>query len=133
MRGAALRRRLPLPAFYETLALTEGGFMHTINLQDLPRCSAELAKEAETGRLSLVTQDCQPIFVAVPFDETLLRGGVNAALAVKLFDDEVLSLGQAARLAGLSVPEFMGRLAALRIPVARPRTGELEQELEAFG
>lgn len=38
----------------------------------------------------------------------------------------------AARLAGLSVVDFMDDLAQLHIPVARPRTGELESELASF-
>jgi predicted HTH domain antitoxin len=106
--------------------------MHTFALGDLPEHTGELAREAEAGRLSVVTRDGEPIFVAVPFDETLRREGVNVALAVKLFDEEALSLGQAARLAGLSVPDLMDRLAELGIPVARPRPEELEQELAAF-
>jgi predicted HTH domain antitoxin len=107
--------------------------MHTFSLRDLPGQVGELAADAQAGKLSLVTRDGAPVFVAVPFDEALLRGGVGLALAVKLFDEETLSLGQAARLAGLGVLDFMDRLAELRIPVARPRPGELEQELDAFG
>lgn len=107
--------------------------MHTFSLRDLPDHVAELAEDAEAGKLSLVTRDGAPVFVAVPFDDALLRGGVKLALAVKLFDEETLSLGQAARLAGVGVVEFMDRLAELHIPVARLRPGELEQELGAFG
>ena len=71
--------------------------------------------------------------VVVPFDEALVREGVNVALAIKLFDEETVSLGKAARLAGMGLVEFMDILAALRIPVARPLPGELEKELESFG
>jgi len=45
--------------------------------------------------LSLITKHGQPVFVAVPFDETLLREGVKVAFAVKLFNNEVVSLGKA--------------------------------------
>lgn len=107
--------------------------MQTFNLRDLTSRADELARDVEAGKLSLVTQNGQPIFVAVPFDETLLREGVNMALATKLFDEETLSLGKAARLAGMGVVEFMDHLAALHIPIARPQPGELEQELESFG
>jgi len=67
----------------------------------------------EAGKLSVVTQDGQPIFMVVPFDEILVREGVNVALAIKLFDEETISLGKAARLAGMSVVEFMDCLTTL--------------------
>jgi predicted HTH domain antitoxin len=107
--------------------------MRTFTANDLHEHADELVRDAEAGELSLVLKDGQPVFLALPFDETLLREGLQTALAIKLFDEETLSLGQAARLAGMDVMAFMERLAALRIPVARPRHGELEQALEAFG
>lgn len=106
--------------------------MQTFTIRDLRDRTGELVRDAEAGKLSLVTKHGQPVFVAVPFDETLLKSGVNVALAVKLFDEETISLGKAARLANMSVADFMDHLAAMNIPVARPQPGELEQELEAF-
>lgn len=106
--------------------------MHTFTIRDLRDRTAEIVREAEAGKLSLVTKHGQPVFVAVPFDEALLREGVHVALSAHLFDEELLSLGKAARLAGMSLPEFMDRLARLGIPVARPRPEELQQELEAL-
>lgn len=107
--------------------------MQTFNIRDLPAQADELARNVGTGKLSVVTQDGQPIFVAVPFDDVLVREGVNVALAIKLFDEETLSLDKAARLAGMDAVDFMDHLAALRIPVARPQPGELEGELDSFG
>lgn len=106
--------------------------MDTFTVRDLRERTGELIRDAEAGKLSLVTKHGQPVFVAVPFDENLLKNGVNVALAVKLFDEEAVSLGKAARLAGMSVVEFMDHLSGLNIPVARPRAGELERELESF-
>jgi predicted HTH domain antitoxin len=54
-------------------------------------------------------------------------------LAVKLFDQEAISLGKASRLAGMPPAAFMDHLRSLGIPVARPAPGELEQELARFG
>ena len=107
--------------------------MQTFTVRDLRDRTGELVREAESGKLSVVTKHGHPVFVAVPFDETLLKEGVKVALAVKLFDEETISLGKAAKLAGMTVPYFMDHLSQLRIPVARPRPGELEQELESFG
>ncbi|WP_295607095.1 type II toxin-antitoxin system prevent-host-death family antitoxin [uncultured Lamprocystis sp.] len=107
--------------------------MQTFTIRDLRDNTGGIVREAESGRLSVVTKHGQPIFVAVPFDEALLREGVAMTLATRLFDEETISLGKAARLAGMGVAEFMDHLSRLRIPIARPRPGELEQELEAFG
>jgi predicted HTH domain antitoxin len=54
-------------------------------------------------------------------------------LAVKLFDEEAISLGKASRLAGMPPAAFMDHLRSLGIPVARPAPGELEEELTRFG
>jgi prevent-host-death family protein len=107
--------------------------MQTFTIRDLRDRTGELVREAEAGHLSVVTKHGQPVFVAVPFDENLLKNGINVALAVRLFDEESISLGKAARLADMSLADFMDHLAQLRIPVARPRPGELERELESFG
>lgn len=106
--------------------------MHTFTIRDLRDRTGELVRDAEAGKLSLVTKHGQPVFVAVPFDETLLKSGVNVALAIKLFDEETISLGKAARLADMSHFEFIELLGGMGIPVARYTPGELEKELEVF-
>ncbi len=103
------------------------------SIGDLREHVDDLVREARSGRLSVVTKDGEPIFLAIPFDESLLPGGLATTLATCLFEEESISLGQAARLAGVDVAEFMELLSRLKIPVARPRRGELEQELETFG
>jgi len=106
--------------------------MDTFTIRDLRERTGDLVRGAEAGKLSLVTKHGQPVFLAVPFDETLLREGVRVALSVKLFDDEAVSLGKAAKLAGMTQSEFIDHLGALKIPVVRYGKEELEQELAAF-
>ena len=65
----------------------------------------------------------------MPFDEDMLRSGVRVALAVKLFDEEALSLGKAAKLTGVTQSEFINHLGALKIPLARYGADELAQEV----
>jgi prevent-host-death family protein len=106
--------------------------METFTVRDLRDRTGDLIHGAEAGRMALVTKHGRPVFVALPFDDVLLKQGVLTSLAVKLFDDEVLTQGQAAKLAGLSLPEFFAACAARQVPVVRYETGELEQELKAF-
>lgn len=106
--------------------------MDTFTIRDLRERTGELVRDAEEGKLSLVTKHGQPVFLAVPFDEVLLKSGVRIALAVKLFDEETISLGKAAKLAGVTQNEFINHLGALKIPVARYGVEELAQEVETF-
>ena len=106
--------------------------METFTIRDLRERTGELVRGAEAGKLSLVTKHGLGVFVAMPFDEELLRSGVRVALAVKLFDEEVVSAGKAAKLAGVSYVEFVNHLGALKIPVARYSEDELSQEIAAF-
>lgn len=106
--------------------------MHTFTIRDLRDRTADIVREAEAGHLSVVTKHGQPVFVAVPFDEALLREGVLVALALHLYREEQLSLSRAAKLAQLGLHEFMDRLAKAGIAVARPEPDELDQELRAL-
>ena len=106
--------------------------MHTFTVRDLREHTGDLIRGAENGELSIVTKHGTPVFVAVPFDETLLREGVSVALAIKLFDEERISLGRAAKLAGLSVSEMIATLGRHGIPVIRTTEEELERELGDF-
>lgn len=106
--------------------------METFTVRDLRERTGDLIRGAEEGKLSVVTKHGAPVFVAVPFDEILVREGVTVALAVHLFDEAQISLGKAAQLAGMDRGEFIKHLAQLNIPVIRTDDSELERELAAF-
>ena len=106
--------------------------METFTVRDLRDRTGELIKGAEAGRMALVTKHGRPVFVAVPFDQKLLEQGLLTSLAVKLFDEDVLTQGQAAKVAGLSLAEFFEACSARQVPVVRYEPGELERELETF-
>jgi prevent-host-death family protein len=107
--------------------------MDAFSVRDLRERTGELIDCAESGKISVVTKHGRPVFVAVPMDDQLLRDGVHVALAVRLYAEEVLSLGKAARLAGLSVETFIEKLGALGIPSVRYSPEELDEELNASG
>lgn len=106
--------------------------METFTVRDLRERTGELIRGAENGKLAVVTKHGTPVFVAVPFDETLLREGVSVALAIRLFDEERISLSRAARIAGLSVGEMIDVLSKHGISVVRTSEDELERELADF-
>lgn len=106
--------------------------MDSFTVRDLRERTGELIRDAEEGKLSLVTKHGQPVFIAVPFDEWLLRFGLAVALAMRLYEQDVLSLGQASKIAGLSEEEFVEKLSVAGIAVARYSPDELNQELAAL-
>lgn len=83
--------------------------------------------------MSIVTKHGDPVFVAVPMDEVLVREGVAVALAIKLFQEGTLSLGKAARVAGMSLPQFTVKLAEQGIPAVDYPPEELDAELAVIG
>ena len=107
--------------------------MDTFTVRDLRERTGELIRDAECGRLSVITKHGRPVFVAVPFDELLIREGIGLALALRLFQQADISLGKAARLAGMKRQEFLAELHRQRIPVTDASESELDEELERFG
>lgn len=103
--------------------------MDTFTVRDLRERTGELIRNAEEGRLALVTKHGQPVFIAVPFDEWLVRFGLPVALAMRLYEEGVVSLGQASRIAGLAEEEFIERLGAAGVPAARYPVHELDNEM----
>lgn len=107
--------------------------MEIFTIKDLRQRTGELVRGAEQGHLSIVTKHGQLIFVALPMDEQLVREGVSVAMAIKLFQDGVLSLAKAARLSRMSLPQFMAKLAEQGIPAVEYPAEELAAELSVIG
>ena len=107
--------------------------MDAFTIRDLRERTGDLVRDAEAGQLAVVTKRGRPLFVAVPFDETLVREGVDLAMAAKLYTEGLLSLTRAARLAQLSSEAFIEKLGALGINVVDYPPEELDQELAQIG
>lgn len=103
--------------------------MDAFTVRDLRERTGELIRDAEAGKLSVVTKHGKPVFVAVPLDDRLLEEGLRVALAIKLFDEEVLSLSKAARFAGMPIEDFLEYLGKQGIAVVRYSAEELDAEI----
>ena len=103
--------------------------MQTFSIRDLRERSGELSREAEAGHISLITRRGQPLFMAVPMSESLLDQGARVSLAEHLFKEGILSLGKAAKTAGMPYVLFCEHLSRLGIPVVDYSPDELEEEL----
>jgi predicted HTH domain antitoxin len=109
-----------------------GNVMQTFTIRELRERSGELSREAEAGRLALVTRHGQPLFISVPFTEDLIREGVHVALAVDLFKNGRLTSVRAAKLARMSLSRFLAYVSDQGIAVVDYDPAELERELTVF-
>jgi len=107
--------------------------MDTFTVRDLRERTGELVRDAEGGELAIITKHGRPVFIAVPFDNTVIKSGIDVALAIKLFQSEVLSIGKAAKFANCSVADFSKHLAKAGIPSVNYAPEELEEELKILG
>lgn len=107
--------------------------MQTLTVEDLARQPQRLLDDAARGQASLVTRAGEPVLLAVPLGAGLDTREVRLELAARLYDGEQISLGVAARIAGLSCSEMIDALGARGIATIRLEPGELERELAAFG
>ena len=103
-----------------------------LSARELRNSSGTLLREAEAGRLSIITKHGRPAAVAVPFDGQLLEFGVHIHLAVRLFEQRLVTLAQAAKLAGQSIEEFLDVLKASNVDVVDYPAEELAEELKAL-
>ena len=107
--------------------------MDAFTIRDLRERTGDLVRDAEARQLAVDTERGRPLFVAVPFDETLIREGVDVAMAAKPYTEGLLSLTRAARLAQLSAEAFIEKLGAMGIDVVDYPPEELDQELAQIG
>ena len=103
--------------------------LDVFTVRDLRQRSGDLLREAEEGRLSLITKHGRPAILAIPFDERLLEQGVHRALALHLFESGRVTMAQGARLAGLAVESFIDLLGEVGIPAVDYPSEELEEDV----
>ena len=85
--------------------------LNVFSARDVRQRSGELLRDAEHGRLAVITKHGRPAILAVPFDERLIEVGIHRALALRLFKQRQATLVQAAKLAALTPEEFFARTA----------------------
>jgi predicted HTH domain antitoxin len=107
-----------------------GGGMGSIPVERFLEHPDRFLSEAQGGEIALVTQDGEPVFMAVPMGASLDARKVRLEIAVSLFDREQASIGVAAGIAGLAISEMIDELGRRRIPVVRYSKEEFAEELK---
>ena len=104
--------------------------LDVFTVRDLRQRSGDLLRDAEEGKLALITKHGRPAILAVPFDERLLEHGLHRAMALHLVEAGQATLAQAARLAGLALEELVELLGRVGIPAVDYPAEELAGELD---
>lgn len=99
-------------------------------VRDLRQRTGELIRRAEEGRMSLITKHGRPTILALPFDERLLEFGVYGALAVRLFEQGLVSLSQAAKISKRPIRDFLELLRDSGVAAVDYPPEELDEEME---
>jgi prevent-host-death family protein len=107
--------------------------LDVFSVRDLRLRSGELLRDAEQGRMAVITKHGRPAILALPFDERLLQHGVARALALHLFEAGRMTLARAAKLAEMPVEEFVGLVGAAGIDAVSYPPEELEAEAAGDG
>ncbi len=107
--------------------------MHTQSDEDLQHAPWQLLAAARRGEVTVVTSGGRPVMLAVPLADGVPMRAALVDLASMLYDHEKISLGMAARLAGLSYSEMMDELGRRDIATIRTTPEELNRELGAWG
>ena len=109
--------------------------MYTTNVRNLKKNPSEALRNSEKSPV-LVLKGNIPNALIMHLDTSLekTQNMLNPALASSLFKDKVLSLGAAAKISGLPLPEFIDHLSELDIDIVSgdQQTGNEAKNLESW-
>jgi len=105
--------------------------MQYFGIRELREKIGDYAHEAQAGAISVISRNGTPLTVNIPFDDMLIDLGAHKSLAIKFYQEEVLSLNKAARFAGVKMDEFIAMLGSAGINVLGD-ADELENDLQQF-
>ena len=80
--------------------------MKFLKESDLPARVEEFIHGVKLGEVAIITAEGQPVIIAMPYDEQLIRHGLHTNLALNLFLEEMVDLEQAAEIAGMTQESF---------------------------
>ena len=103
--------------------------LDVFTVRDLRQRTGELLRDAEQGRLALITKHGRPAILAVPFDERLLSLGLHRAVALELLEAGRATLSQAARLAGMPLVDFIELAGEAGLPMVDYLPEDLAEEV----
>jgi predicted HTH domain antitoxin len=104
--------------------------MDTLTVDEVNAQPQRLVANAMRGESVMVIQNGKPVLMAVPMGFGLEASEVLLEVAVCLFDRDQISVGVAARIAGLSLNDMLKELSKRQIPVVRYSDDDFKDEMK---
>ena len=98
--------------------------------RDLRIKSGLLIKYAEKGRISIITKHGKPVILTIPFNARLIESGLLKNLAIHLFENNIITLSKAAKIASISIEDFLELLKEAGIDSVNYPADELDNEMK---
>jgi len=103
--------------------------MPTLTAEELDHQPRRLLDDACRGTSDVVTVQGEPVMLTLPLGLGAGSSPERLELAIALYERDVLSLGLAAKAAGLSYGQMVDELSRRQIPVVRYSVEDLDREL----
>ena len=105
--------------------------MKSVNVRELKNNPSDALRMARKAPVVVMNRD-QPEALLFHLDDEGLLGepGVRLALATTLYKSESVSLGRAAKIAGMTLADFIQEMGGQGIPVVRGNAKTLREELK---
>lgn len=112
------------------MGITRGNTPKVVRVRDLKDNPTRALRAARERPVLVLNRDEPEAVILSMRDLGPETAGVRLSLARALYAAEVLSLGRAARLAGVPLQDFIEHLGAAGIPVFRLPSAELLRDIE---
>lgn len=103
--------------------------MSTLTAEEVNAQPQRLLDDARNGQADVVTIDGEPAMLTLPLGPASGDSTERLNLAVSLYERDLVSLGLAAKVAGLSYGRMVDELGQRQIPVVRYSEEDLDREL----
>ena len=104
--------------------------MKVVSVRQFENDPSEVLRMARTDFVVVTSRDRhEAVLVHLDDDGILCEPGVRTALAVSLFKNDALPLGRAARLARMTLADFIQHVSRLGIPVVKGDHASLRGDL----
>ena len=107
--------------------------MKSVNVRQLKNNPSEALRMARKAPVLVMNRD-QPEALLFHLDDEGLLGepGVRLAIATDLYKGGSISLGRAAKIAGIALAEFMQEMGRAGIPVIRSNAKTLHEDVKSL-
>ena len=103
--------------------------MHTLTAEELNDQPQRLLDDARRGQADIVLVEGEPAMLTLSLGEASGDSAERLNLAISLYEHDLVSLGLAAKVAGLSYSRMIDELGQRQIPVVRYSVEDLDREL----